>query len=61
MHSNVLCMCVTQVTTTSLDLPFAAFAPRAYDLEENDPMVLKEKNTHTYYAFQIKSPNKLFV
>ena len=23
----------------SLDLPFAAFAPRAYDLEENDPMV----------------------
>ncbi|XP_058636432.1 autophagy-related protein 13 isoform X6 [Onychostoma macrolepis] len=27
------------VTTTSLDLPFAAFAPRAYDLEENDPMV----------------------
>ncbi|XP_073692120.1 autophagy-related protein 13 isoform X1 [Garra rufa] len=29
----------TQVTTTSLDLPFAAFAPRAYDLEENDPMV----------------------
>ncbi len=50
MLSNVLCMCVTQVTTTSLDLPFAAFAPRAYDLEENDPMVLKEKNTHTYYA-----------
>uniref|UniRef100_A0A8C1YT17 Autophagy-related protein 13 n=1 Tax=Cyprinus carpio TaxID=7962 RepID=A0A8C1YT17_CYPCA len=29
----------TQVTTTSLDLPFAAFAPRAYDLEVNDPMV----------------------
>ncbi|XP_055754950.1 autophagy-related protein 13-like isoform X3 [Salvelinus fontinalis] len=29
----------TQVTTASLDLPFAAFAPRAYDLEENDPMV----------------------
>uniref|UniRef100_A0A672SPD0 Autophagy-related protein 13 n=1 Tax=Sinocyclocheilus grahami TaxID=75366 RepID=A0A672SPD0_SINGR len=29
----------TQVTTTSLDLPFAAFAPRAYDLQENDPMV----------------------
>uniref|UniRef100_A0A8B9GVH8 Autophagy-related protein 13 n=1 Tax=Astyanax mexicanus TaxID=7994 RepID=A0A8B9GVH8_ASTMX len=28
-----------QVTTASLDLPFAAFAPRAYDLEENDPMV----------------------
>ncbi|XP_034155513.1 autophagy-related protein 13 isoform X3 [Pangasianodon hypophthalmus] len=29
----------TQVTTASLDLPFAAFAPRGYDLEENDPMV----------------------
>ncbi|XP_046897684.1 autophagy-related protein 13 isoform X2 [Hypomesus transpacificus] len=29
----------TQVTMASLDLPFAAFAPRAYDLEENDPMV----------------------
>uniref|UniRef100_A0AAR2KLA1 Autophagy-related protein 13 n=1 Tax=Pygocentrus nattereri TaxID=42514 RepID=A0AAR2KLA1_PYGNA len=29
----------TQVTTASLDLPFAAFAPKAYDLEENDPMV----------------------
>uniref|UniRef100_A0A8C2PX23 Autophagy-related protein 13 n=1 Tax=Cyprinus carpio TaxID=7962 RepID=A0A8C2PX23_CYPCA len=29
----------TQATTTSLDLPFAAFAPRAYDLQENDPMV----------------------
>ncbi|KAA0723464.1 Autophagy-related protein 13 [Triplophysa tibetana] len=29
----------TQATTTGLDLPFAAFAPRAYDLEENDPMV----------------------
>ncbi|XP_016361344.1 autophagy-related protein 13-like isoform X2 [Sinocyclocheilus anshuiensis] len=29
----------TQVTTTSLDLPFAAFTPRANDLEVNDPMV----------------------
>uniref|UniRef100_A0AAY4B1H9 Autophagy-related protein 13 n=1 Tax=Denticeps clupeoides TaxID=299321 RepID=A0AAY4B1H9_9TELE len=29
----------TQVTTAGLDLPFAAFAPRAYELEENDPMV----------------------
>uniref|UniRef100_A0A8C1GAL0 Autophagy-related protein 13 n=1 Tax=Cyprinus carpio TaxID=7962 RepID=A0A8C1GAL0_CYPCA len=29
----------TQATTTSLDLPFAAFAPRACDLQENDPMV----------------------
>ncbi|XP_062326595.1 autophagy-related protein 13 isoform X2 [Osmerus eperlanus] len=29
----------TQVTMASLDLPFAAFAPRAHDLEENDPMV----------------------
>ncbi|XP_062845388.1 autophagy-related protein 13 isoform X1 [Trichomycterus rosablanca] len=29
----------TQVTTASLDLPFAAFAQRTYDLEENDPMV----------------------
>lgn len=37
--SDVLCLCVTQVTMTGLDLPFAAFAPRAYDLEENDPMV----------------------
>ncbi|TSQ58053.1 Autophagy-related protein 13 [Bagarius yarrelli] len=27
-----------QVTTASLDLPFAAFAPRGYGLEENDPM-----------------------
>uniref|UniRef100_A0A671RSH8 Autophagy-related protein 13 n=1 Tax=Sinocyclocheilus anshuiensis TaxID=1608454 RepID=A0A671RSH8_9TELE len=39
MHSDVLCMCGTQVTTTSLDLPFAAFTPRANDLEVNDPMV----------------------
>ncbi|XP_071772852.1 autophagy-related protein 13 isoform X2 [Centroberyx gerrardi] len=29
----------TQVTTASLDLPFAAFAPRGLDSEENDPMV----------------------
>ncbi|XP_076860641.1 autophagy-related protein 13 isoform X3 [Brachyhypopomus gauderio] len=29
----------TQVTTACLDLPFASFAPRAYDMEENDPMV----------------------
>ncbi|XP_036390752.1 autophagy-related protein 13 isoform X1 [Megalops cyprinoides] len=29
----------TQVTTASLDLPFAAFAPKVFDLEENDPMV----------------------
>ncbi|XP_030650256.1 autophagy-related protein 13 [Chanos chanos] len=29
----------SQVTTASLDLPFAAFAARGYDLEENDPMV----------------------
>uniref|UniRef100_A0A8C9U548 Autophagy-related protein 13 n=1 Tax=Scleropages formosus TaxID=113540 RepID=A0A8C9U548_SCLFO len=29
----------TQVTTTGLDLPFAAFAPRALNSEENDPMV----------------------
>ncbi|XP_076860692.1 autophagy-related protein 13 isoform X4 [Brachyhypopomus gauderio] len=28
----------TQVTTACLDLPFASFAPRAYDMEENDPM-----------------------
>uniref|UniRef100_UPI003AB0336F autophagy-related protein 13 isoform X2 n=1 Tax=Centroberyx gerrardi TaxID=166262 RepID=UPI003AB0336F len=28
----------TQVTTASLDLPFAAFAPRGLDSEENDPM-----------------------
>uniref|UniRef100_A0A8C2X513 Autophagy-related protein 13 n=1 Tax=Cyclopterus lumpus TaxID=8103 RepID=A0A8C2X513_CYCLU len=27
------------VTASSLDLPFAAFAPRGLDLEENDPMV----------------------
>ncbi|CAG5932984.1 unnamed protein product [Menidia menidia] len=29
----------TQTTAASLDLPFAAFAPRGLDLEENDPMV----------------------
>ncbi|MBN3303733.1 ATG13 protein, partial [Amia calva] len=29
----------TQVTTASLDLPFAAFAPKTFDLEENDLMV----------------------
>ncbi|KAM3836093.1 autophagy-related protein 13 [Diretmus argenteus] len=29
----------TQVTTASLDLPFAAFAPRGLDSEDNDPMV----------------------
>ncbi|KAJ8247711.1 hypothetical protein GJAV_G00249430 [Gymnothorax javanicus] len=29
----------TQVTTASLELPFAAFAPKAFELEENDPMV----------------------
>uniref|UniRef100_A0A3B4VQ63 Autophagy-related protein 13 n=1 Tax=Seriola dumerili TaxID=41447 RepID=A0A3B4VQ63_SERDU len=30
---------VTQITAASLDLPFAAFAPRGLDSEENDPMV----------------------
>ncbi|XP_006642733.2 autophagy-related protein 13 isoform X4 [Lepisosteus oculatus] len=29
----------TQVTTATLDLPFAAFAPRTFDPEENDLMV----------------------
>ncbi|KAK2880404.1 autophagy-related protein 13 isoform X2 [Channa argus] len=29
----------TQMTAASLDLPFAAFAPRGLDSEENDPMV----------------------
>ncbi|KAG5848923.1 hypothetical protein ANANG_G00104610 [Anguilla anguilla] len=29
----------TQVTMASQELPFAAFAPKAFDLEENDPMV----------------------
>ncbi|XP_051283661.1 autophagy-related protein 13 isoform X2 [Dicentrarchus labrax] len=29
----------TQITATSMDLPFAAFAPRGLDSEENDPMV----------------------
>ncbi|TKS66437.1 Autophagy-related protein 13 [Collichthys lucidus] len=28
----------TQITAASLDLPFAAFAPRGLDSEENDPM-----------------------
>ncbi|XP_036399429.1 autophagy-related protein 13-like isoform X3 [Megalops cyprinoides] len=28
-----------QVTVASVDLPFAAFAPKAFELEENDPMV----------------------
>uniref|UniRef100_A0AAY5LD79 Autophagy-related protein 13 n=1 Tax=Esox lucius TaxID=8010 RepID=A0AAY5LD79_ESOLU len=35
-----------QVTTASLDLPFAAFAPRAYDIEENDPMVSQQIICH---------------
>uniref|UniRef100_A0AAQ6A270 Autophagy-related protein 13 n=1 Tax=Amphiprion ocellaris TaxID=80972 RepID=A0AAQ6A270_AMPOC len=30
----------TQITAASLDLPFAAFAPRGLDSEENDPMVI---------------------
>uniref|UniRef100_A0A8D3AP21 Autophagy-related protein 13 n=1 Tax=Scophthalmus maximus TaxID=52904 RepID=A0A8D3AP21_SCOMX len=30
---------VTQITAASLDLPFAAFAPRGLGSEENDPMV----------------------
>uniref|UniRef100_A0A8C1IQA8 Autophagy-related protein 13 n=1 Tax=Cyprinus carpio TaxID=7962 RepID=A0A8C1IQA8_CYPCA len=50
----------TQVTTTSLDLPFAAFAPRAYDLEVNDPMVLKPLNTHTYYCAAASSTKPAF-
>ncbi|KAM4560410.1 autophagy-related protein 13 isoform 1-T1 [Odontesthes bonariensis] len=29
----------TQMTAASMDLPFAAFAPRGLDSEENDPMV----------------------
>ncbi|XP_068165138.1 autophagy-related protein 13 isoform X2 [Antennarius striatus] len=29
----------TQMTVASLDLPFAAFAPRGFDSEDNDPMV----------------------
>nr|XP_020456410.1 autophagy-related protein 13 isoform X2 [Monopterus albus] len=29
----------TQITAASLDLPFAAFAPRGLDPEQNDPMV----------------------
>ncbi|XP_026879002.2 autophagy-related protein 13 isoform X1 [Electrophorus electricus] len=29
----------TQVTTACLDLPFASFAPRVYDMEATDPMV----------------------
>ncbi|XP_047210858.1 autophagy-related protein 13 isoform X1 [Girardinichthys multiradiatus] len=29
----------TQITAATLDLPFAAFAPRGLDSEENDPMV----------------------
>ncbi|KAM9328615.1 LOW QUALITY PROTEIN: autophagy-related protein 13 [Pholidichthys leucotaenia] len=33
-----------QITAASLDLPFAAFAPRGLDSEENDPMVTKNVN-----------------
>uniref|UniRef100_A0A8C8JH65 Autophagy-related protein 13 n=1 Tax=Oncorhynchus tshawytscha TaxID=74940 RepID=A0A8C8JH65_ONCTS len=42
----------TQVTTASLDLPFAAFAPRAYDLEENDPMVQPPESPATSSPLQ---------
>uniref|UniRef100_A0A8C7H1Z8 Autophagy-related protein 13 n=1 Tax=Oncorhynchus kisutch TaxID=8019 RepID=A0A8C7H1Z8_ONCKI len=42
----------TQVTTASLDLPFAAFAPRAYDLEENDPMVQPPESSATSSPLQ---------
>ncbi|XP_064780459.1 autophagy-related protein 13 isoform X3 [Oncorhynchus masou masou] len=42
----------SQVTTASLDLPFAAFAPRAYDLEENDPMVQPPESSATSSPLQ---------
>uniref|UniRef100_A0AAZ3QEN1 Autophagy-related protein 13 n=1 Tax=Oncorhynchus tshawytscha TaxID=74940 RepID=A0AAZ3QEN1_ONCTS len=42
----------TKVTTASLDLPFAAFAPRAYDLEENDPMVQPPESSATSSPLQ---------
>ncbi|KAL1007037.1 hypothetical protein UPYG_G00081090 [Umbra pygmaea] len=42
----------TQVTTASLDLPFAAFAPRDYDLEENDPMVQPPESPATSSPLQ---------
>uniref|UniRef100_A0AAY5L8F3 Autophagy-related protein 13 n=1 Tax=Esox lucius TaxID=8010 RepID=A0AAY5L8F3_ESOLU len=42
----------TQVTTASLDLPFAAFAPRAYDIEENDPMVQPPESPATSSPLQ---------
>ncbi|XP_055776694.1 autophagy-related protein 13 isoform X2 [Salvelinus fontinalis] len=42
----------TQVTTASLDLPFAAFAPRAYDPEENDPMVQPPESPATSSPLQ---------
>ncbi|XP_007421828.1 autophagy-related protein 13 isoform X4 [Python bivittatus] len=30
---------ISQVTMASLDIPFAMFAPKSFDLEDNDPMV----------------------
>ncbi|KAM4618377.1 autophagy-related protein 13 isoform 1-T3 [Polymixia lowei] len=36
----------TQVTTISLDLPFAAFAPRGLDTEENDTMMQPPDSPH---------------
>uniref|UniRef100_A0A673XLM1 Autophagy-related protein 13 n=1 Tax=Salmo trutta TaxID=8032 RepID=A0A673XLM1_SALTR len=45
-------LCPLQVTTASLDLPFAAFAPRAYDLEENDPMVQPPESSATSSPLQ---------
>lgn len=48
----------TQVTTASLDLPFAAFASRGYGLEENDPMVQTcQEQTHKP-GYVISSQNK---
>uniref|UniRef100_A0AAX7TJY8 Autophagy-related protein 13 n=1 Tax=Astatotilapia calliptera TaxID=8154 RepID=A0AAX7TJY8_ASTCA len=44
----------TQITAASLDLPFAAFAPRGLDSEENDPMV-----TSVLWWTKIMLPNVL--
>ncbi|XP_064192393.1 autophagy-related protein 13 isoform X5 [Anguilla rostrata] len=42
----------TQVTMASQELPFAAFAPKAFDLEENDPMVQPPESPTTASPLQ---------
>lgn len=44
-------LCV-QITAANLDLPFAAFAPRGLEPEENDPMVTAVKDVAPEYLIQ---------